>query len=251
MAHGHHRRDRSALEAGPLDVLAAIPDPAEDPADELQYMIDEYGNAVCVDERPRRIFVSTASLDEILKPKPVGYVWADGTEHDAPEPVMSKYLVDGKCDPHANDVTDNTLKTGYTIRRGGGGGNGGGVAKTMPAKIPKKRDPDREGAVLAYRVHGLTRGMKEFYHDRPTEARRLLLIFATRRFKPQIIVSGSIYRGRSADRSPLQLYGFFEAELDYLKRDRVGAYETLRDYALEHDGERIRYRDAMFESHAA
>jgi hypothetical protein len=31
----------------------------------------------------------------------------------------------------------------------------------------------------------------------------------------------------------------------------VGAYETLRDYALEHDGERIRYRDAMFESHAA
>jgi hypothetical protein len=249
MAHGHHRRDRSALEAGPLDVLAAIPDPAEDPADELQYMIDEYGNAVCVDERPRRIFVSAAPIADLLEPKPPGYIWAS----DSPPagPALAHLLVDGKIDHHANDISERTLRPEFPIGRGGGGGNGGGVAKKRVPKIVKPRAPDREGAVLSYRVHGLTRGVKEFYRARPGEARQRLIIFSMRRHIRGLVVPGTVFRNRSADRSPLELYGFYDEELAYLKRDRSGALEELRDHALSVDGERIRYRDARDEANAA
>jgi hypothetical protein len=255
MAHGHHRRDRSVLEAGPLDVLAAIPDPAEDPADELQYMIDEYGNAVCVDERPRRIFVSAAPIADVLEPKPPGYIWADGLEHDAPEPVMKQYLVDGRIDERANVVDARMLQPSYTYSRGSGSAsNGGGVGKSpvfggggvnIYDGVESACQLNRH--LLGFQIPGLTVGVHDFFFKRPDD-----LLEVMRKFVDEVIWCAAAgapvfepdewkYRGKKY----LICHGLSELQIQILrfKKNAGLATRALTRHAYKEQPDRMRLID--------
>lgn len=260
MGHGHRRSALSdeSMSAFPDYAFADTEAQAAEERDAIEFLIDDYGNAVWMDERPRRIKIPEQA--EPVLEHPIGYVEAP-TDFE-PDPRM---MVDGEHDPTANEVTASTLqrgtRTGETYTRkdgsvgkkGGGGSSGGRIAKPPKPGKGQRHSPFTSGRtaeeddVEEISVYGLSIGEVEFFHGQPGKAREVLIDTARAIERGErtlcIDVSDRIRRSKNA-KPNFCVYGLSALHVFMLRTAPGTARAALSEYARAMDGERIRWREA-------
>ncbi len=163
----------------------------------------------------------------------------------------SDLFVDGRYDPHANDVTDQTLQREVRVRGGSGGAKGAGRRKQRlprPSAVAAILD-EAEPSTAHLHIAGLTAGERHvLYEDRFRPGRytlaQAILVQAVayirkhRSFPPV----ADLVRVRGA-KERLQIYGLTELEIKLLRVRDGFSLRFLVEEAHRRHGEIIRSID--------